>query len=211
MALFVSLACAASGEEDSGDDGITNTGVTSLTTSSSAGSEGEEGTMTSTTTSGESSDGCTPGTEGCGCLEGQCLGGELACIDGLCQTPPCTPDPSFYEDPENCGSCGVVCRTDRYLGARCIDGACPPATAECFDEPQTCDEACQSIGEQCVEAGCFFSIGTPGYTSVDFLVEGACKVPGGGSDIGSSNAPCSAVVPGFDWHTCCCTDSGTTP
>ena len=208
--VFCVLAACAGGSTDSGadaDSGI-DTGTFGTTTQST--DTGSQGTTTSEATSSEST-GCTPGSEGCACVDGECLGTQLACIEDICQEPPCTPDPSFDEDPENCGGCGIECRIDRYMGARCVDGACPPSTGECFDTPQSCDAACQSIGEQCVEAGCFRPGDLTGFTSVDFLTESACKVPGGGSNIGTSDAPCAQVVPGFDWHTCCCTDSGTTP
>lgn len=85
--LSLSLsACKEDGgdaNEESGDESTGDTASTTMTTSATTSPT----TSASTTTSG-----CIPGSEGCACLDGECVG-NLSCIEDVC-----LPGPQF--DPE---------------------------------------------------------------------------------------------------------------
>ena len=204
------LACASGdGNDDGSDSGIPTTTLTSSASSSGDATSDSSGTTTSTSSS-SSETGCTPGSEGCTCADGQCLGGELICVDDVCQMPSCTPDPDFDEDPANCGSCGNECRTDHFLGARCEGGGCPAALGPCFTESITCDEACAQVGEACVANGCARVGGGSGHTYYGFFNLGSCELAGdlSGPEVDVS---CSTPASGDAAYRCCCTDSGSMP
>jgi hypothetical protein len=65
----------------------------------------------------------------CGGCNAQCLGGNLACIEGQC-LPVCPPDALYCDgrcvdwrfDSEHCGGCGLSCSS----ASECINGACVP-------------------------------------------------------------------------------------
>ncbi|MEZ4380385.1 MAG: hypothetical protein R3A79_03500 [Nannocystaceae bacterium] len=118
----------------------------------------------------------------------QCDGGG-AC-DGSCK--------DFQSDEANCGACGKLC------SGGCGGGMCLPIYGECIVEGDgflTCDDFCQTAGEQCVEAGC------DGNTVKGYVNSLNC------SDDAAPNhysEPCGQPQPwgpGRNAVRCCCSDT----
>lgn len=163
--------------------------------------------MTDSTTA-TTDDGCTPGTEGCSCVDGACLGGELECIDGVCSMPDCTPNPDFDTDPNNCGQCGIECIEGRLIEATCEAGSCIPQLGPCHTEPIACTAACAEIGETCVPDGCRSDDFGSYHTAYGFIDEPACESPNGGVPVESFDGSCDQEVYTLGGATrCCCTDT----
>jgi hypothetical protein len=125
-------------------------------------------------------------------------------------------------DPMNCGRCGHVCRITEYnlshtapfdcpppgmVNMCCAAGECVPFFAGCIQEADgfaNCDAYCQSIGQTCVERGCFDNERTwSGFTDLD-----ACQ-----ADLvedSGSPGPCTEAIdfanPSSEAVRCCCTD-----
>lgn len=193
FALFAGLSLLSCADGDGGDDttGEVSTTLSSTTPGSSSGPDpaststtGSSGApMTSSTSAsptsdgsvggsstggnGSTSSGCTPGSEGCSCVAGECLG-ALVCDTGVCGDSMCPEglplmcdgtcvDP--MNDNENCGSCGRQCLVAGASGA-CDGGTCTPTIGNnciSFDDRAmwpTCDSICGGIGASCVERGC---------------------------------------------------------
>ena len=206
------LACASGdGNDDGSDSGIPTTTLTSSASSSGDATSDSSGTTTSTSSS-SSETGCTPGSEGCTCADGQCLGGELICVDDLCQMPSCTPDPDFQSDGLNCGKCGNECRDGWHYGPTCSEGQCAAQLGPCQQVVPSCDESCAAIGETCLQGGCGSTVGAPGFTVYSFGPD-TCADPGLGGTPSGLAASCSDMLPtqAGSVYRCCCTDSGSMP
>lgn len=144
------LACSSPGG-DGADSGLMTASSASTMTSATLTGEGDE--------TGGTDEGCTPGHEGCECVDGDlCLGG-LECAGGVCQ--PVSDDATGGEE--------TGCEPGA-LGCDCIQG---PVVAYC-DEPFVCDipnwvcikeptsgDPCQS-NDECPETDiCFPDVCTP--------------------------------------------------
>lgn len=95
-------------------------------------------------------DGCTPGTEDCGCnLDRTCVGGGLACADGLCEE---------LTDGCRLGQGGCPCEADFscQAGLACADdGICDPISCTPGSVGCPCDsaDACDGLDAFCDPAG----------------------------------------------------------
>lgn len=172
VVLALLLACSLDDHAglEVGDDGssLSTSGATSgdgdgSSTSENAGAAGSSGDQSddaedprngSTSGSegdvdddgGESdtdSEACDPGTHGCECFAGECLG-ELVCVDGMCIT---TGECAGPDGSEGCPCAGGEC----FGELQCWRGAC---TLECSENPLTNDAHCGGVcGNACTITG----------------------------------------------------------
>jgi hypothetical protein len=117
----------------------------------------------------------------------------------------------------NCGACGHVCKNADPVwagncptGGCCAAGKCGPFLGACITEHDgftTCADYCASIGETCVQHGCYpGSVTFDGWgmanrcemysSAIDSFSTGACDAPIGLKD--------NTVVA---YARCCCTDT----
>jgi hypothetical protein len=151
----------------------------------SGGKDGAGGTMTD-----------TGGADGSG---GSGKGGDGE--GGAC-------DADTQSDPENCGSCGRVCRNYADFGtceSCCVGGKCSDFFGDCLTYGsgfQTCTEYCASIGEQCVRGGCGSS------TWRSWITPGDCAQfsPAAGDSQGLCDVPLDFGPSNTRSVRCCCSD-----
>ncbi len=144
-------------------------------------------------------EGCTLGTEGCGCARGErCArgadGSPLACMAGVCSSLTCPTGTTGCAclDGESCGSSTDVC-----TGGYCVSTECLPGTANCTCLGGGCDANLHCLDSAiCVDAA--------GYEGGACLPTGRCH----------ASARCNAVLdicvycePGTEG--CSCSGAGT--
>ncbi|MDC0672875.1 hypothetical protein [Nannocystis radixulma] len=124
---------------------------------------------------------------------------DLVCAGGSACDGTCT---DLALDGLNCGACGHGC--DDGADA-CESRACAPAWSECInytDGLETCEAACQSFGESCVENGCDGGVTITFFSDLDFCLQNTQ-----GPQV---QAPCDVDqqwAPGGTAIKCCCTDT----
>lgn len=208
-------ASSDSGSEPTGGSPTTTPGSSTAT---SSGGSTTTGTMTQGSGPGSTTSPCQPGTEGCDCIDGECLGGELQCMEGTCGFPEC-PDAGevncdgdcadLMTDHEHCGECGRGCQRSDSAGD-CVAGDCEPTWGNnCVGSSQapsfpTCDEVCADIGESCAPRACFYGQGTYG-------IYNECDLDPRGVPANTGSGLCTDPI---DWGQvggravrCCCTQS----
>lgn len=106
-------------------------------------------------------------------------------------------------DPWNCGELGLKCVGPLAIG-ECIDGECGPHLSDCM-AGQSCENACATYGEVCVERGCegatafAFMAGTQ--AEADARCGEAMRVDAVGVEV-----TCGEVLPlgqATTWRCCC--------
>jgi hypothetical protein len=118
-------------------------------------------------------------------------------------------------DPQNCGSCGHVCKSSDPTfggcptGGCCAAGKCGPYPAPCITQPSgftNCNDYCASIGETCVQRGCVRG----GVTSASWSEAGFCESlrnPAEGYNMGTCDLTIGWDSGAFRYVRCCCTDT----
>jgi hypothetical protein len=193
-----------------GGSGRGNTGGTNSGGSNSGGASGSgTGGQVLTGGSGGVGGNTTGGTGGTGAVSGGSGGGTGGGSCGDTQT-----------DPMNCGQCGRVCKVTAYdltnadcppinvENQCCSGGACVPYLGECLEQSHgftTCEQYCGSVGESCVEAGCYTGNSTwvgwsdpedcRMYAQIDSNISAAC------------DSPLSFDNPNHRGIRCCCSDT----
>jgi hypothetical protein len=243
--LFVVIGCGSSDSGGSGSSGSTGgasgsmgAGGTALGGSggvivgSTGGSSPSGGTGSS---SGGSTSG-TAGTEGGPCYPNSTCNAGLTCLSNLCVNPPggtggtgngsggipngtggspaCT---NTQTDPNNCGTCGHVCKnTDEQTrqicpsGGCCANGKCASYLGDCIQQSSgfsNCTEYCASIGETCAQAGCADTGRTwRGWGSTFLDRCQSLAQASSGSDL-SCDTPFDWTMADRYYVRCCCTDT----